>query len=128
MRVEEISRVVKGTILSGDIETEIINFSNDSKNIKEKCIYLALQGETKHGNEYIEDAFNNGAIGCITDREIEKEYNDKVIIKVEDTIKALQELAKYKREKYNIPVIAITGSVRENKHERHYCKCDGTKI
>ena len=66
-------------------------------------------------SNYIEQAFINGAIGCITDENVNEEiinkYKEKVIIKVENTIKAIQELAKYKRSLYDIPVIAVTGSV-----------------
>ena len=43
-------------------------------------------------------------------KEIEK-YLNKAVIKVQDTLKALYEIAKYKRSLYNIPVIAVTGSV-----------------
>ena len=91
-------------------------------------------GEKIDGNDFIEQAFLKGAIGCITDKELSEEYLDKyknsnkVIIKVEDTIKAIQKLAKYKRSLYNIPVIAITGSVRKNKHKRYDSKCSITKI
>ena len=46
----------------------------------------------------------------ISKKEMEK-YSNKTIIKVENTLKALYEIAKYKRCLYNIPVIAITGSV-----------------
>ena len=57
-------------------------------------------------------------MGCITDdivdREALEKYDDKVIIKVEDTVKAMQKIAKYKRSMYDIPVIAVTGSVRKN--------------
>ena len=81
-------------------------------------MYLGIKGERVNGNDYIESAFENGAMGCITDDEIDEEilkkFNDKVIIKVNDTIKAIQEIAKYKRSMYNIPVIAVTGSVRKN--------------
>ncbi len=57
-----------------------------------------------------------GAKACIIqDIEINqdtlKKYQDKILIKVEDTIKAIQEIAKYKRSMYNIPVIGVTGSV-----------------
>ena len=38
-------------------------------------------------------------------------YSNKTIIKVNDTLHALYEMAKYKRSLYNIPVIAVTGSV-----------------
>ena len=67
------------------------------------------------GNDFIEEALKKGAIGCIVDKipssSIADKYQEKPIIYVENTIEALQKLAKYKREKYNIPVIAVTGSV-----------------
>ena len=40
-----------------------------------------------------------------------KKYSNKILIKVNDTVKSLQEIAKYKRSMYNIPVIGVTGSV-----------------
>ena len=46
----------------------------------------------------------------LSEEEKEK-YKDKTIIQVEDTLEALYEIAKYKRSLYNIPVIAVTGSV-----------------
>ena len=56
-----------------------------------------------------------GDIGCITEHDISKEIleknREKIIIKVKDTIKAIQNLAKYKRSLFDIPVVAITGSV-----------------
>ena len=57
----------------------------------------------------------NGASVCIVDEmpkeEILQKYNYRTIILVEDGIRALQDLAKYKRNLYNIPVVAVTGSV-----------------
>lgn len=57
----------------------------------------------------------NGASVCIVDEmpkeEILQKYNYRTIILVEDGIRALQDLAKYKRSLYNIPVVAVTGSV-----------------
>ncbi len=47
-----------------------------------------------------------------------KKYGDVSIIKVKDTIKALQDIAKYKRSLYNIPVIAITGSVGKKQVQK----------
>ena len=78
-------------------------------------MYLGIKGEKIIGNIYIVQAFLNGFFGCITDENVNEEiinkYKEKVIIKVEYTIKAIQELAKYKRSLYDIPVIAVTGSV-----------------
>ena len=63
----------------------------------------------------MEAALENGASVCIVDEnpkeEIIKKYNNRAIILVEDGIKALQDLATFKRKQYNIPVVAVTGSV-----------------
>ncbi len=72
--------------------------------------------KTLIGNEFYEVAFEKGAKACIiqdvmVDDDKLKKYQEKVLIKVEDTIKALQEIAKYKRNMYNIAVVGVTGSV-----------------
>ena len=113
--VEKILEICSGKLILGDQNTEIVSYSKDTRTIKKGDLYLGIKGENTNGNLYVEDAFQNGAIGCIVDDEIDenilKKHNNKVIIKVENTIKAIQQLAKYKRSLYNIPVIAVTGSV-----------------
>lgn len=130
--VNKILEICKGKLISGDRNKEIISYSNDTRKIQNGDMYLAIKGDRVNGNDYIEVAFKNGAIGCITDEDIKKsikdKYKNKIIIKVEDTIKALQNLAKYKRSMYDIPVIAVTGSVRENKYKRYNSKCFISKI
>ncbi len=114
--VNKILEVCKGQLIVGDKELQINSYSKDSRDIKVGDMYLGIKGERVNGNKYIESAFKNGAIGCITDDEINEDvlekYKNKVIIKVEDTVKAIQKIAKYKRNMYDIPVIAVTGSVR----------------
>ena len=114
--VNKIIEICKGELILGNKDVVINSYSKDSRTIQEGDIYLGIKGDRVNGNTYIEDAFKNGAIGCITDDEINtdllEKYGDKIIIKVENTIKAIQDIARYKRSLYNIPVIAITGSVR----------------
>lgn len=131
--VNNIIEICNGKLISGDKNAEINSYSIDSRSINVGDMYVAIKGENADGNDYIEAAFEKGAIGCITDNEeIEKiilgKFTNKIIIKVADSIKAIQEIAKYKRSLYNIPVIAVTGSVRENKYKRYNCKCYVTKI
>lgn len=113
--VNKILEICNGKLISGDVNIEIEEYSKDTRTLNKGDMYLGIKGEKINGNDYIEKAFINGAIGCITDGEINVEilnkYKNKIIIKVEDTVKAIQELAKYKRSLYNIPVIAVTGSV-----------------
>lgn len=64
----------------------------------------------------MEGSFKKGAAGVIIEKnnctdDDKRKFENKIIIEVEDTLEALYCIAKYKRSLYNIPVIAITGSV-----------------
>ena len=112
--VEDIIRECNGKLVIGDSKKECINFCKDTRIIKENDVYIGIKGENFDGNKFYDKAFDNGASICILDNiediDINK-YKDKTIIKVEDSIIALGKIAAYKRSLYNIPVIAITGSV-----------------
>ena len=114
--VNKILEICNGKLISGDKNLEVDAYSKDSRDIKIGDMYIAIKGERVNGNDYIESAFENGAIGCITDEEIDtkrlEKFPHKIIIKVDNTVKAIQKIAKYKRTLYDIPVIAVTGSVR----------------
>lgn len=116
--VNKILEICKGELISGNSDLEVDSYSKDSRDIKNGDMYIGIKGERVNGNDYIESAFENGAMGCITDDEVDRvlleKFKNKVVIKVDDTIKAIQQIAKYKRNLYNIPVIAVTGSVRKN--------------
>lgn len=112
--VRDIIDKFNGTLLCGDLDLVLDNFSKDTRTIKDGDVYVGIRGENFDGNSFFKDAFDKGAKACILDNiavnEIE-EYRDKTIIKVDDSLKCLGQLAKYKRNLYDIPVIAVTGSV-----------------
>ena len=114
--VKDILNVTNGKLVIGKEEEICENFCRNSREAKENDIYLGIKGETINGSIFFEEAFEKGAKGAILqDIEISEEqlqkYQNKFIILVENTIKAMQQIAEYKRNLYNIPVIAITGSV-----------------
>ena len=116
LKIKDIIRVTNGKLLCGDEETICNNFSKDTRTIQKGDIYIGLKGEKFNGSDFWEQALENGAEGVIVQgQEISKEnkekYSNKIIIKVEDTLEALYEIARYKRSLYDIPVIAVTGSV-----------------
>lgn len=116
LRVKDIIRVTNGKLLCGDEETICVNFSKDTRTIQKGDIYIGLKGEKFDGSKFWKQALENGAEGVIIQgQEISKEemekYSNKIIIEVENTLEALYEIARYKRSLYDIPVIAITGSV-----------------
>lgn len=114
--VKDILKLTKGKLIIGKEEEICEDFCRDSREIKENDIYLGIKGETINGSIFFEEAFEKGAKGAILqDIEITKEqiqkYENKFIIIVKNTIEAMQKIAEYKRNLYNIPVITITGSV-----------------
>ncbi len=81
---------------------------NDTRNISAGCIYWAIKGERFDGNTFVQQAFALGAAYCVVDNPIYA-INEKCLL-VEDSLKALQELATYHRRQLQIPIVAITGS------------------
>lgn len=112
--VKDIINVTKGKLAYGDENQVCENFARNTKEISQGDIYVGFKGEKYDGGKFYEEAINAGAAGCIINKieglEI-KRIPNKFVIQVEDTIKAIGQIAKLKREKYDIPVIAVTGSV-----------------
>lgn len=111
--IKDVVELCGGKLLCGDENLECINFSKDTRDIKEGDIYVGIKGEHFDGNDFYREAFNKGAKACILDSD-PKEINDylnSTIVIVPDSIKCIQTLATYKRDMYNIPVVAVTGSV-----------------
>ena len=125
LNVEEILDVTNGELICGNKETKCKDFKIDSRLIEKGNVFIGINGESFDGGKAYKDAFENGAIGVIINDYIDidfnqiKEFVDKInpinskcfIIKVKDTIKALGKIASFKREKSNVPVVCVTGSV-----------------
>ena len=112
--VKDIINVTKGKLVYGDENQVCENFARNTKEISQGDIYVGFKGEKYDGGKFYEEAINAGAAGCIINKIEGLEINripNKFVIQVDDTIKAIGQIAKLKREKYDIPVIAVTGSV-----------------
>lgn len=109
MKVYEIIEATKGTLLSGDLDFDIKGFNQDSRKIKPNDMYIPIIGERLDGHMFIQSAFDNGACAILTSQKCE--YKDKIVIYVEDTIIALQQMARYVRLHRKVKVVGITGSV-----------------
>ena len=114
--IKDILKVAHGKLVIGDKEDICEDFSKDTRIIKKDDTYIGIKGEKFDGNEFWKEALQNGAKTVIVQKiNFEKEdlekFNSKNIILVDDTLKALYEIARYKRSLYNIPVVGVTGSV-----------------
>ena len=80
----------------------------DSRHITGDSVFFALRGERFDGNEFATGALDSGARYAVVDDPAVA--GDERYILVEDSLRALQELAAFHRERLSIPIIAITGS------------------
>lgn len=86
----------------------ISRISTDSRDVDGETLFIALVGERFDGNDFVGDVLAKGASAVICNRYT---GSDKRVIIVEDTGKALLDIAKGYRKKFKIPFIALTGSV-----------------
>ena len=82
--------------------------ATDSRVVAEGSLFFALRGDRFDGNEYAAAALAAGAALAVVD-DPAKAVSERYFV-VEDTLRALQELAAYHRRQLGIPIIAITGS------------------
>ena len=89
-----------------DIDASTLSI--DTRTLKPGDVYIAIQGEAQDGHNYVQAAKEKGAIAAIVSRKMPCELPQIV---VPDTTVALGEIAAHWRQKFSIPIIAITGSV-----------------
>lgn len=110
MRVDEIVKITNAqVILKENLNEEIANFSTDTRNIKQGDFYIPLKGANFDGENFLDKAVENGAIGYFTTSDIIIE-GAKFALKVENTLTAYLQLANYRRKQLNPKVVMITGS------------------
>ncbi|MEI6601939.1 MAG: UDP-N-acetylmuramoyl-tripeptide--D-alanyl-D-alanine ligase [Clostridia bacterium] len=103
-----------GTCIAGDIQTVFSNIGTDSRKIEKDSLFVPIIGDNFDAHNFLKDALGAGAAGAlISNAAAAEELNmpDKVIILVEDTLCAFGEMAKWYRHTFDVPVVAITGSV-----------------
>jgi len=81
----------------------------DTRVIKKGDFFVALKGEHFDGSDFIHEAFIKGAIGAMTEKLFLPPWDDFFIVQVRNTLKALQEIAKFYRQRFSVPIIAVTG-------------------
>lgn len=85
--------------------------TTDTRSLQPGHLFLALRGENFDGHDFARVAIEKGAIAVITERRQEAQLNGVPQLQVENTLQAYQQIARWWRDQFNIPVIGVTGSV-----------------
>lgn len=123
MAAFEIHEVLEATegalILPGGHKGKMLRVQTDSREIRSGDLFLALKGEKFDGHEFVHKACKLGARGVVVEEARAREMLTQVrragsgpvmLVGVKDTLRAYQDLARFHRLRFSIPVVAITGS------------------
>lgn len=105
MRLSTLASMLEGHLIGAD--KDFSSVSLDSRAMKAGALFIAIAGDKFDGHTFIEQAKNHGAVAALVDRASSSELP---LVVVDDTRKALGQLAAIHREQFSIPVIALTGS------------------
>ena len=111
--IEKIASIVKGRIEGkGDPSLVITELLFDSRLLTSpgNTLFFSLKSNRNNGNKYIDELYNKGVRCFVVEESLSSLYPLSHFIVVEDTLKALQELAAHHRNNFILPVIGITGS------------------
>lgn len=115
--INKICSIVKGTSFGKSNNIIINDLIFDSRLIvaPDYSIFFALKGNHNDGHKYINELYNKGVRAFVIDdeealQELIVSCKDASFIKVNNSLEALQQLASYHRNIFNIPIIGITGS------------------
>lgn len=103
LKIIDIARYLQATIVGSDVNKEYKGIKMDSREIEEGDLFLTYG----KGIEYVNDAIKLGAVGIITDQNVNVEVP---VLLVKDSLEGLTSLAQFQRQNYKGKVIAITGS------------------
>jgi len=105
LKLSEIADACKGTLNN---DCTVNGVCIDTRKITKGCLFICIKGERFDAHDFVQEAFDKGAAAVMVHKDVACEGS---FVRVEDTSKALLDLAGYYRSKFNIPVIGLTGSV-----------------
>ncbi len=114
---DELVQATGGRLLRGEADFLVRGVSTDTRQLVEGNLYLPLKGERFDGHDFLGEAIAKGAGGVLADVQhagmleaLSQKTGSCLAILVEDTLRALGDIARFWRRRMGKPVIAITGS------------------
>ncbi len=121
--VEELREIVGARVLAGEgiggPKHRIRRISLDTRALRPGDLFLALRGDRFDGHDFVATALSRGAVGAVVldsydvSRLVTKrgsKRSQSLILGVGDPLYAYQQLAAYHRNRFDMPVVAVTGS------------------
>ena len=114
MNAAKAAELAESKLISGPAENEIERVERDSREAGPESIFIALKGEKNDANDYVSSAYENGCRVFLISSEKAAgqlaEHDDASVIMAEDTLKAMQVMAKNYLAQFDLLKVAVTGS------------------
>jgi UDP-N-acetylmuramoyl-tripeptide--D-alanyl-D-alanine ligase len=113
IRADEIVAFTRGRRRDPLGDTIFTRVCTDSRSVEKGDVFVALRGARFDGHRFVKDALEKGAAGVVVDRDVPEHLTVRfspVVIEVEDTLRALGDMAAGWRKKFSAPVGVLTGS------------------
>ncbi len=110
LRLDQLADKMEGTILQGSPALSFRRFNIDSRKIEPGNLFFALKA-ARDGHDFVPHAIQRGASGAVVSHKIELPDKEIALIRVKDTLVALQNLAQKVLAEHRVKVVGITGSI-----------------
>lgn len=115
---DEVLAATGGTLLKGTTGCRVQRVCTDSRKVRKGDLFVALRGARFDGHQFIDEVFTRGAKGVVLEAfprnaTVEKPVLARsvpFVVKVADSLRAYQDLATFHRARFDIPIVAVTGS------------------
>ncbi|HMM20352.1 MAG TPA: UDP-N-acetylmuramoyl-tripeptide--D-alanyl-D-alanine ligase [Selenomonadales bacterium] len=108
--LHDILTATGGNLIGQEFQKSFTGVSTDTRTLRAGNLFLALKGENFDGHDYLVRAVDSGAAGVIIGKKDVYVPERTTAVLVDDPLLAFQQLARFHRRRFSIPVVAITGS------------------
>jgi len=110
--LEKLAQIIHGEINGAIKDASVHSVAYDTRLIQsgEHKAFFALKGKFRKGSDFVSEAYSKGVRVFVLEQAPDEQKNDAVYIKVKNSLDSLLTLAKWHRNKFDIPVVAIAGT------------------
>ncbi len=111
IKIKNAAEILNAELIGNfELDKYISGVSIDSRKVNENNLFVPIKGMTTNGHSYVHDAIKKGAAATLWNRGEPNPPTDIAVLMVDDTVKALQDLAYDYRNKLNVKIVGVTGS------------------
>jgi len=108
--IEELVEATQGRLIQGPDEVQVKSINIDSRQVVAGEVFIAVKGDIFDGHDFIAEVVAKGVCVLIVHKPLVINNLKVSVILVKDTTKALGHIARFHRQRFKIPIIALTGS------------------